>query len=56
MPNAFKNVEQDYGTVTLSFKPSAELITLTPVKQILVRVGTKAIRLNYTDFHYITIS
>ncbi len=56
MPNAIKNVEQDYNTVNIEMTPATDIDTNNILEYVTLKHGTKFIHINYSDFHYIKIS
>lgn len=56
MPNAIKNVEQDYNTINIEMTPAVDIDTNNMLKYVTLKHGTKFVHINYSDFHYIKIS
>jgi hypothetical protein len=56
MPNAIREVEQDYVTVSLKVTSATDIDTNNMSKYITLKNGTKFVHINCCDFHYITIS
>lgn len=56
MPNAIGEVEQDYVTVSLKVTPTTDIDTNNMLKYVTLKHGTKFVHINYSDFHYITVS
>lgn len=53
---AIKDVVHEYDTVTIEMTPTTDIDTNNMLKYVTLKHGTKFVHINYSDFHYISIS
>lgn len=56
MPQAIRETNQEYDTVTVVCKPNVDIDTDCTIQYVTLKWCTKFIHISFKDFHYIIVS